>query len=47
MHCAEIKIKSCVVKSGKKIIKSSPKLNEKKEELQIKLAEKIRGVMCC
>ena len=43
MHCAEIKIKSCVVKSGKKIIKSSPKLNEKKEELQIKLAEKIRG----
>ena len=43
MHCAEIKITSCVVKSGKKIIKSSPKLDEKKEELQIKLAEKIRG----
>ena len=30
MHCAELKIKSCVVKSGKKIIKSYPKLNEKK-----------------
>ena len=43
MHCAEIKIKSCVVKSGKNIIKSSCKLNEKKEELQIKLAEKIIG----
>jgi tricorn protease interacting factor F2/3 len=43
MHCAELKIKSCVVKSGKKIIKSYPKLNEKKEELQIKLAEKIIG----
>ena len=43
MHCAELKIKSCVVKSGKKIIKSHPKLNEKKEELQIKLEEKVVG----
>ncbi|HJM00594.1 MAG TPA: M1 family metallopeptidase [Nitrosopumilus sp.] len=43
MHCAELKIKSCVVKSDKKIIKSSPKTNEKKEQLTIKLAEKIRG----
>ena len=44
MNCAELKIKSCTVKSGKKIIKSFPKTNEKKEELQIKLAEKIRGL---
>ena len=44
MNCAELKIKSCIVKSGKKIIKSFPKTNEKKEELQIKLAEKIRGL---
>ena len=44
MNCAELKIKSCVVKSGKKIIKSHPKINEKKEELQIKLDEKIRGL---
>ena len=44
MNCAELKIKSCIVKSGKKIIKSTPKINEKKEELQIKLGEKIRGL---
>ena len=44
MNCAELKIKSCIVKSGKKIIKSNPKTNEKKEELQIKLDEKIRGL---
>jgi len=44
MHCAELKIKSCIVKSGQKIIKSYPKTNEKKEELQIKLAENIRGL---
>ena len=43
MNCAELKIKSCIVKSGGKIIKSSPKTNEKKEELEIKLGEKIRG----
>ncbi len=43
MHCAELKIKSCIVKSGQKIIESTPKINEKKEELQIKLREKIRG----
>jgi len=44
MNCAELKIKSCIVKSGKKIIKSTPKINEKREELQIKLGEKIRGL---
>jgi len=43
MNCAELKIKSCIVKSGGQIIKSSPKTNEKKEELEIKLGEKIRG----
>ena len=43
MHCAELKIKSCQVKSAGKIIKSTPKTNEKKEELQIKLGEKIKG----
>ncbi|MDH3656672.1 MAG: M1 family metallopeptidase [Nitrosopumilus sp.] len=43
MNCAEIKIKSCQVKSAGKIIYSTPKTNEKKEELQIKLGEKIKG----
>ncbi|MEX0863197.1 M1 family metallopeptidase [Nitrosopumilus sp.] len=43
MHCAELKITSCQVKSNGKIIKSVPKTNEKKEELEIKLGEKIRG----
>ena len=44
MNCAELKIKSCIVKSGQKIIESTPKINEKKEELQIKLGKKIRGL---
>ena len=44
MNYAELKIKSCIVKPGQKIIKSTPKINEKKEELQIKLGEKIRGL---
>lgn len=43
MHCAELKILSCQVKSGKKFIKSIPKTVEKKEELQIVLSEKIKG----
>ncbi len=43
MNCAELKIKSCQVKSSGKIIKSTPKTSEKKEELQIKLSEKIKG----
>ena len=43
MNCAELKIKSCQVKSAGKIIKSTPKTNEKNEELQIRLGEKIKG----
>jgi tricorn protease interacting factor F2/3 len=43
MNCAELKIKSCQIKSAGKIIKSTPKINEKKEELQITLGKKIRG----
>jgi len=39
-----IKNKILYCKIWKKIIKSYPKTNEKKEELQIKLAEKIRGL---
>ncbi len=43
MHCAELEIVSCQVKSGSKTIGSSIKLNPKKEELQIKLSDKIKG----
>ncbi len=43
MHCAELKIKSCKVKSAGKLIKSTLKINEKKEELEIKLGTKIKG----
>ncbi|MFQ5476031.1 MAG: M1 family metallopeptidase [Nitrosopumilus sp.] len=43
MNCAELKIKSCQVKSAGKTIKSTPKTNEKKEELQISLEQKIKG----
>ncbi len=43
MDCAEIKITSCQVKHKGKSIKSTPKTNEKKEELQIKLSEKVKG----
>ncbi len=43
MNCAELKIKSCQVKSAGRLIKSTPKTNEKKEELQITLGEKIKG----
>ena len=43
MHCAELKIISCQVTSKGNIIKSSPKTNEKKEELEIKLSEKVKG----
>ncbi len=43
MHCAELKIISCQVTSKGNIIKSSPKINEKKEELEIKLFEKVKG----
>jgi len=43
MHCAEIKIKSCIVKSGKDTIKSTPKTDEKIESLSIKLGQKVKG----
>jgi len=43
MHCAEIKIKSCIVKNNNKAIKTILKLNPKKEELNIKLSKKIKG----
>ncbi|QLH06944.1 M1 family metallopeptidase [Nitrosopumilus ureiphilus] len=43
MNCAEIRITSCNVKFRGNLIKSTPVLNEKKEELQIKLGEKIKG----
>ncbi len=43
MDCAEIKIKSIHSEQFGKIIKSTSKTNEKKEELQIKLKEKIKG----
>ena len=43
MHCSELKITSCQVKSLGKIIPSTPKTNESKEELQIKLSKKIKG----
>jgi len=43
MDCAELKITSCIVKSNGILIQSSAKTNEKKEELQIKLSEKIKG----
>ena len=43
MNCAELKIKSCQVKSAGKTIKSTPKTNEKKEELQIILGEKSKA----
>jgi len=43
LNCAELKIKSCKVKSKKKFIQSTFKTNEKKEELRITLKEKIKG----
>ena len=43
INCAEIKIESCQVKNKGKLISSIPKTNEKKEELQIHLKEKISG----
>ena len=43
MNCAEIKIKSCNVTWNGDVIPSSVKLDEKKEQLQIKLAKKIKN----
>jgi tricorn protease interacting factor F2/3 len=44
MNCAEIKIKSCYVKIGNKVIVATTKTDEKKEQLQIKLKEKVNGI---
>ena len=43
LNCAEIKIKSCVIKYNQKEIESSFTIREKKEELEINLREKIKG----
>lgn len=43
MDCAELKIISCHVHSRGNLVKSKTTLNAKKEELQIKLSEKIKG----
>ena len=43
MNCAELKIISCNIRSKGTFIKSTPILNEKKEEIQIKLDKKIKG----
>lgn len=43
MHCAELKIISCQIKLKGKILKSTLKTDEKKEELSIKLSERIKG----
>ena len=43
MNCAELEIKSCEVKSAKGQVKSTVKINEKREELQIKLERRIKG----
>jgi len=43
MNCAEIKIKTCSVTHSGNTIESSFKTNEKKEELQIRLSQKIKG----
>ena len=43
MHCAELKIRSCHVKSDDEIIQSTPKIAEKNEQLQIFLGKKIKG----
>jgi len=44
MHCAELKILSCQVKFCNRVIKSTPKIVEKSEQLQISLGEKIMGI---
>ena len=43
MHCAEIKVGACSVRTGKKTVACAAKTDEKKEELQIRLGEKITG----
>ena len=43
MNCAELKITLCQVRSKGQTIQSSFKNNENKEELEIKLAQKVKG----
>ena len=43
MNCAEIKIKTCSVTQSGIALRSSFKTNEKREELQIRLAQRIKG----
>lgn len=45
MHCAELKITSCQVTSKGNVVKSSHKTNEKKEELEVRLSEKVKGAI--
>ena len=40
MNCAELKIKSCIVKSGQKIIKSTLKQLKKKKNYKLNLPKK-------
>jgi len=43
LNAAELKIKKCFLETKNKKIKATTKLNEKKEELDIKLSEKVNG----
>ena len=43
LNCAELKITFCQIQNKGKIIDSTTKINEKNEELQITLKEKIKG----
>ncbi len=43
LNCAEIKIITCKIEIKGRIVECTPKINEKKEELQIILKEKITG----
>lgn len=43
MNCAEIKIFECSVQMGNKIIEVSAKTDDKLEQLQIKLKQKVKG----
>ena len=45
MHCAELKIKYCIVKSEDDVISSTTKTNENREELFINLSKKIKGIV--
>jgi len=45
MNCAEIKIKSIQAQKSRKYISTTAKINEKKEELHVKLGEKVKGAI--